>query len=134
MSDPWNDGQLFSGAVTSEDPKALWETPPEIFDPLNKEFEFGIDAAALKYSAKVPNYIGPDHHDDLMRNAFDVNWYLASGGKPVWINPPYSKENDLWLSEIRDQGKSVIVCALIYARTETEWWWEGVLGRDPRTG
>src|SRR5690606_5595624 len=33
-----------------------WETPASVFDPLNEEFGFTLDAAASDHNAKVPTY------------------------------------------------------------------------------
>lgn len=38
-----------------------WTTPKDFFNKLHEEFNFELDAAALKSSAVVPNYLGPDH-------------------------------------------------------------------------
>jgi hypothetical protein len=38
-----------------------WATPPEVFDPLNAEFGFDLDAAALSHNHKCSAWFGPDH-------------------------------------------------------------------------
>jgi len=41
----------------------------------------------------------------------------------VWLNPPYSREAVRWLRRMAQHGNGV---ALVFARTETEWFWETV--------
>lgn len=58
--------------MSSEDD--TWTTPRSIFDPLHKEFEFQLDAAALSSSALCPLWYGPDHQDPLKRDALTASW------------------------------------------------------------
>jgi hypothetical protein len=41
----------------------------------------------------------------------------------VWLNPPYSREAVRWLEKMAQHGDGI---ALIFARTETEWFWRTV--------
>jgi len=41
----------------------------------------------------------------------------------VWLNPPYGKETDQWLSRLADHGKGT---SLIFARTETKSFFKNV--------
>lgn len=43
----------------------------------------------------------------------------------VWLNPPYS-EIDPWMARLADHGHGI---ALIFARTETAWWFNSIWGR-----
>ena len=43
----------------------------------------------------------------------------------VWLNPPYS-EIDPWMERLADHGHGI---ALIFARTETAWWFNSIWGR-----
>lgn len=54
--------------------------------------------------------------------------YSTDGlGKPwtgrVWLNPPYSREAVKWLRKMAQHGRGT---ALVFARTETEWFFETV--------
>lgn len=69
---------ITKGLFTSND--STWTTPPEFFAKLNDEFHFTLDAAALRSSAKVDNYLGPDHDLLWRRDALTVEWTGASGG------------------------------------------------------
>lgn len=44
----------------------------------------------------------------------------------VWLNPPYGRQTGRWLERLADHGDGV---ALVFARTETEWFQRHVLGR-----
>ena len=57
-----------------------WTTPHAFFNEIHKEFKFTLDAAALKSSAVVENYLGPDHEYGWRRDALTVEWDGASGG------------------------------------------------------
>ena len=65
-------------ALSSKDD--TWTTPQDFFDKLNDEFHFTLDAAALKSSAKVDNYFGPDHELLWRRDALTCVWDGAAGG------------------------------------------------------
>lgn len=105
-------------------PKALfssnsseWETPSEIFDPLNEEFHFDLDVCATKENAKVYHYYA---------DAFHWPW---SG--VCWMNPPYERGPDgiiRWMEKaywaVRERGEANVVVCLVPARTDTKWWHE----------
>lgn len=100
-----------------------WTTPRTFFDGLDQEFGFGLDAAALSNSTLVPNnWYGPDHPDDLRRNAFTRQWDEDTE-QPIWLNPPYGKTIGLWMrkASFEASGGATVVC-LVPARTDTRWW------------
>ena len=90
-------------------------TPRSLFDPLNEEFEFTLDAAASAENALCEEFYS------LENSGLENRW----NGR-VWCNPPYSDirpwvEKAAW--EIRDLfGPSVIVMLLPANRTEQSWW------------
>lgn len=66
-------------------PKDLWRTPDYLFIGLDREFDFGLDAAASPENAKCNSFI------DEVRDAFKVPWVGSNVTKRnVFINPPYS--------------------------------------------
>lgn len=91
-----------------------WETPDNLFNYLNKEFNFEIDIAGDESNSKCDKYFRKD--------AFKKEW---SG--ICWLNPPYgSKDHKLkdWVMKAYlESGKDdCIVVMLIPARTNTSWW------------
>lgn len=62
-----------------EKEKDRWQTPPEIFQNLNREFRFEIDAAANSSNSLCPRYFSLEN--SAMHNEWDA---------PTWCNPPYS--------------------------------------------
>ena len=111
-----------SGMRTSLDD--TWTTPRDFFDELNKEFNFGLDAAALQNSTLVPdNWYGPDHPDPAARDALRIDWNHNSRGRPIWLNPPYGRVIKDWVRKASEvaSGGGTVVC-LVPARTDTHWW------------
>ena len=93
--------------MTSKTPE--WETPQDLFDVLNKEFNFDIDVCATAENAKVLNYW------DKATNGLEQNWSLW-GWK--WMNPPYGREIVDWVKKASEERQ---VVALLPARTDTRW-------------
>ena len=122
---------------TTQDEKApanQWMTPPDIALPLHREFSFGLDAAASSQGWHE-NYLGPDHVDPSRRDSFVADWEaLAGAGRPVFLNPPYGRGIGRWMALAQRWGERMTVAVLVFARTDTAWWWRHVLGRDPSTG
>jgi phage N-6-adenine-methyltransferase len=111
-----------------------WTTPRDFFDKLNKEFNFGLDAAALASSTLVPdNWYGPDHTEEGKRDALIIDWNHNSRGKPIWLNPPYGRTIKDWVRKADSIAKAggVVVC-LVPARTDTSWWHEHCIHHEIR--
>jgi site-specific DNA-methyltransferase (adenine-specific) len=82
-----------------------WTTPLDFFNNLNKEFNFGLDAAALSTSTLVKdNWYGPDHHDATRRDALARNWSEDSNSKTIWLNPPYGRTLGLWTAKANQES------------------------------
>lgn len=91
-----------------------WLTPPEI---LAKFRSFDLDPCTPPVMPWVTaaNRIAPPE-DGLAHP-----WF----GR-VWLNPPYSREVGKWLAKLADHGNGI---ALIFARTETSWFFEHIWRR-----
>lgn len=89
-----------------------WETPQDLFDQLNKEFNFTLDVCATAQNAKCPNYI-PRETDGLA-----ISWE----GRTCWMNPPYGREIGKWIEKAKMESLAgaTVVC-LLPARTDTRW-------------
>lgn len=98
-----------------------WETPNSLFNELNKEFGFTLDAASSDENAKVKN------HYTERENGLIQNW----GGETVWCNPPYGKELPKWIAKCAEEGKkeNTTVVMLIPARTSNEWFHDYIYGK-----
>jgi phage N-6-adenine-methyltransferase len=91
-----------------------WETPQELFDEMNKEFHFTLDAAASQENSKVEEFISKE------QDAFKVDW----GTNVCWLNPPYGRGYPLvsWVKRAHEQSLAgATVVMLIPARTNTNW-------------
>lgn len=101
-------------ALFSND-SAEWETPDFLFDALNAEFHFTLDAAASMENRKVRVFYSV--HQDALR----LQWR----GR-VWLNSPYGKEIGRWLEKAKRsavENDATVVC-LVPARTDTAWWFD----------
>lgn len=92
--------------------KIEYETPPEIFDPLNKEFGFTLDVCADESNHKCSEYFTRE------QNGLANDW---SG--VCWMNPPFGREMKKWIIKAYNEflKGSTVVC-LVPARTNTAWW------------
>lgn len=90
-----------------------WDTPSSIFDPLDAEFSFTLDAAASDTNKKVDFYISQE--------SLTADW----GTNVVWLNPPYGNKKGTikqWVIKAYTaslQGATVVM--LVPARTNTNW-------------
>lgn len=91
-----------------------WLTPPEI---LKAPGSFDLDpcaSAARPWDTATRHFCKP--MDGLAQ---------AWAGR-VWLNPPYSREAAKWLDKMAQHGHGT---ALVFARTETSWFWSHVWQR-----
>jgi len=91
-----------------------WETPQELFGPLNAEFSFTLDVAANSANAKCEKYFTEKE------NGLERPW---SG--VVWCNPPYGRDVPEWIKKaIFEKENNVTSVLLILAKTNTIWFHE----------
>ena len=96
-----------------------WETPPQVFDPLNAEFHFTLDPCATAANAKCGRYF-TEADDGLTRS-----WT----GERVFMNPPYGREVYAWTAKaVKESRDGVLVVALLPASTYLAWWHDEVVG------
>lgn len=91
-----------------------WETPIELFNKLNDEFNFTLDVCALKETAKCDKFFSPEI-DGLKQD-----W----SNNVCWMNPPYGRQIQLWLEKAYNESlkDSTTVVCLIPSRTDTKYW------------
>lgn len=95
-----------------------WRTPPEVFEPLNAEFKFDLDAAATYENKLAPRYL---------KSALE---YADWPGERIWLNPPYGRKLEPFVRKAADEAdKGKTVVALIPFRCRAAWWHVAVLGR-----
>lgn len=100
-----------NGLIWTGPPSDSWETPPEIFDPLNREFRFTLDAAASARNAKCARFFTE------LDNGLEQDW----SGHVVWVNPPYSKgQLAVWTLKASYERKATVVM-LLPAFTDQKW-------------
>ncbi len=96
-----------------------WETPPEVFNPLNEEFRFTLDPCATKENAKVWKYFTE------AQNGLEQDWHVNR----VFMNPPYGREVAAWTRKAREAAEQgALVVGLLPASTDLAWWHEDVVG------
>jgi phage N-6-adenine-methyltransferase len=98
-----------------------WETPQELFDELNKEFQFDLDVCATNMNTKCAVWYDKES-DGLSRN-----WHYT--GK-CWMNPPYGRQIGKWVKKAYEESqKGCTVVCLLPARTDTKWFHEYIYGK-----
>jgi phage N-6-adenine-methyltransferase len=91
-----------------------WITPKWIIDALGP---FDLDPctpAEMPWMTAINRYT---KEDDGLKQQWNGR---------VWLNPPYSREATKWLMKLADHGNGI---ALIFARTETSWFFKDVWNR-----
>lgn len=110
-----------------------WRTPLWLYDILDDEVGgFTLDAACRRESCLAPRGF---YHDEGI-DAFDHDWVEASGGGPIFCNPPYSRGLiDRFVRACADAGELVPVTALIRHDPSTKWYFDDIALRavDVRT-
>lgn len=94
--------------------KDEWLTPPYILKALGA-FDLDPCAPVVRPWPMAANHF--TIHD---------NGLLKPWAGRVWLNPPYGPETGRWMRRLAGHGDGV---ALIFARTETEVWFESVWGK-----
>jgi site-specific DNA-methyltransferase (adenine-specific) len=101
-----------------------WCTPGWLFEALDAEFAFELDAAASSSNALCARFLS--EADD----ALVAPW----GARAVFVNPPYSKLRGgigAWMAKARREAEAgATVVLLVPARMDAGWWLEHVLEAD----
>lgn len=101
-----------------------WQTPQFLFELLDAEFHFTLDAAATHNNAKCEKYYTRED------NALIQSW----SRERVFINPPYGVKLIDWVKKAYEETHcdppkppAEIVVMLLPARTDTIWFHDYVL-------
>lgn len=92
---------------------------PAIYQALDQEFDFTLDAAAGPLNAKHIRYLARDV------DALGVSW----AEERVFVNPPYGRELGRWVRKAKLEAEDcgALVVLLIPARTDASWFHETIL-------
>lgn len=98
-----------------------WQTPPDVFDPLNDEFGFAVDLAATDATKRFDSYLGPDQPLEEYQDSLTVPWAEWFGEGPGWCNPPYSRGSQgLFIAKAaRERKLGFTTVMLLPARPDT---------------
>ena len=103
-----------SRVLLSKGVKLDWLTPKSLYDKLDEEFHFKLDAATCTHNPmKTP--------EAYTSKGLEWDWK-----DPTYCNPPYGRTNiTQWLKKARsEQGKGVTSVFLLPSRTGTIWFHE----------
>lgn len=108
-----------SGGAAYMSNRMDWETPTDLFDELDAEFHFTLDAASSETNHKCQKYYTVED------SAFDHEWT----GETVFCNPPYGRAIADWVSKcsMESSRERTTVVMLIPARTDTRWFHRYIL-------
>lgn len=98
-----------------------WETPSEIFDPLNVEFGFTLDVCATIENRKCDNFYS------ISDNGLAKEWHGT-----CWMNPPFGTQGK-WVKKAYESAQhgATVVC-LLPSRTNTNWWHDYCMNGEVR--
>ena len=107
------------GAAFSSD-RMDWETPQSLFNSLDEEFHFTLDAASTDANAKCGHHYTPEH------SGLDADW----AGETVFCNPPYGRELPKWVEKCAHEAlkPETKVVMLIPSLTDTRWFHQWIYG------
>lgn len=98
-----------------ESAKQDWETPLDLFNKMNDEFHFTLDAAASDANKKVNKFFSKED------NGLSKDW----SNETVWLNPPYGDGKSRLIDWIKksesERYNGATTVMLIPARTNTNW-------------
>lgn len=93
-----------------------YETPQWLFNHLDQEFNFSLDAAALPENAKCETFFTP------ATDGLKQSW----ANKTVWCNPPFSK-NEIgdWVKKAFEESKNGATTVMILPSGYKDYrWWK----------
>jgi phage N-6-adenine-methyltransferase len=88
-----------------------WGTPQWLFDQLDEEFHFSLDACATERIAKCVKFFSQQEDALLQR------WELST-----FCNPPYGISMKRWIRKAYEEAaRGNLIVMLLPARTDVEW-------------
>lgn len=104
----------------------LWSTPQYIFNWLDEEFHFNVDAACNENNSKCINGIDVETYNSL---GMWWNFRTTPEKAKVWLNPPYSDPLPWVKKAYEESQKGCTVVCLLPADISTKWFHEWVIGK-----
>tara|TARA_R110000787_G_scaffold267173_1_gene373478 strand:+ start:939 stop:1460 length:522 start_codon:yes stop_codon:yes gene_type:complete len=100
--------------------KDLWQTPQELFDAIDQEFDFSVDLCASKDNKLCRQFFSEED------SALIEEWCFFTNTS-CFINPPYS-QTELFMKRSAEQAKkhNLTVVAVVNANTDTKWFSDAV--------
>lgn len=93
-----------------------WATPQDVFDRLDRVFDFVLDPCASELNHKCLNWFTKE------QNGLKQDW---SKNRRVFVNPPYGRGLIDWMRKSYEESqKGALVVCLVPARTDTKWFQE----------
>lgn len=92
-----------------------WGTPQDLYDRLDAEFKFELDAAASETNHKAPRW----YSDDGSGGGLARSWAART-----FCNPPYGRGMGAWVKKASEEvasGRCPLAVLLLPARTDTAW-------------
>lgn len=104
-----------------------WETPREVFEPLDKIFQFSLDAAASVSNNKTDLFLTEADNGLITNWSMYISAQFHSAGMTppnlnVWLNPPY-KGVEAWVEKAYCEsyrGGCTVVC-LLPPSVDAQW-------------
>ncbi len=112
----------YGGSKTPKNERDYWQTPIEIFNALDREFGFWLDAAASESNALCAHYL--TELDDSLNS----EWTSCGS---IWCNPPYSDIGP-WVEKAAEQSRAQYqaVVMLLPADISTGWFISAMQSAD----
>lgn len=103
----------YGGSTTPKNERDRWQTPIDIFNALDLEFGFWLDAAASESNALCAHYLTESD------NSLNIEWQSYGA---IWCNPPYSDIGP-WVEKAAEQCRRQCqtVVMLLPADISTGW-------------
>lgn len=111
-------GKQIAGGRDSKTADGVWGTPIAFFRALDQEFNFELDACAIRPLAKCRRFFSPK------RDGLKQRWQGT-----IWCNPPYGRGIGDWLKKAYESARAgdATVACLVFTRTDTAWWRDYVM-------
>ena len=97
-----------------------WNTPDDLFNTLNNEFNFTLDPCTNGENNKCDKFYTEKENGLIQDWSKDI----------VFMNPPYGREISQWIEKAYNESLkgSKVVC-LIPSRTDTKYWHDFIFNK-----